>query len=434
MSHTRSSEKSPKPGLQLNIRLLPVVVGILLLLYVLTGYRGWLAFLIGTAGAWLLAFVWVRSLARGLSLQRRVHLAWAAVGDSVPEFFELTNRSRLPALWVEVVDQAERLADPLRLVTDVDSRISRRRHPIHHFKRRGLYTLGPTRVRTGDPFGIYSLTLHDSHLNRILITPPELPLKHIQIAPGGWAGDRERRRHTLAHEESQAGVRDYQPGDSLKRIHWPASAHTDSLMVRQPEAARSEDWWIFLDLDQAVQAGSGQDSTLELSIVLAASLIRRGWQEHRRVGLALAGPDLAWLEPRSDSLHRWNLMSTLAMAEAGPRSLIDLLSMGEPTGRAAWIVITPAVDAAWVGRLAQRSRQRNITVLLVDPVEFGGSRDQGRVSTTLAQYGIPHTRMPRSLLDQAYSPTSKGRRRSPIGVEAGRRYLEQGGANWQGLD
>ncbi len=415
----------------MNTRLLPVLTAILLILYLLSGYRGWLVFLIGTAGAWLLAVIWVRSLERGLSLRRRVHLAWAAVGDSVPELLEVVNQSRLPATWVEIVDQAERLADPLRLVTDVEARLRRRRHPIHHFKRRGLYTLGPTRLRTGDPFGIYTLTLQDEHVNRILITPPEIPLRRLRIAPGGWAGDRERRRHALARAESDAGVRDYLPGDSLKHIHWPASAHFDSLMVRQPEAARSEDWWIFLDLEQAVQAGLGQDSTLELSVVLAASLIRRGWQEGRRVGLSLAGPEVVWMEPRSDSLHRWRMMGELAMAEAGRHSLQELFSLSKPSAGAAWIVVTPSVRPEWVAALARRSRQASITVLLIDPSEFDGVENQRSVHAALARHNIPFQKMPRSLLEQAYASVGpRAGRRS----ETGRRYLEQGRASWQGLD
>ena len=121
----------------------------------------------------------------------------------------------------------------------------------------GLYNLGPTRLQTGDPFGIYSLTLRDCQSNSILITPPQLALPWLRIAPGGRAGDRQLRHQNLEREISDAGVREYASGDSLRRIHWRVSAHFDSLIVRQLKSARSGDWWIFVDLETSAQSGTG---------------------------------------------------------------------------------------------------------------------------------------------------------------------------------
>src|SRR5512143_841946 len=90
----------------LNVRLLPILVLALAILYILTGYRGWLVFFIGTAGAWLIAFVWVRSLRRSLTIERNIHLAWATAGESVPEQVKLINHSWLPVVWVEITDES----------------------------------------------------------------------------------------------------------------------------------------------------------------------------------------------------------------------------------------------------------------------------------------------------------------------------------------
>jgi uncharacterized protein (DUF58 family) len=427
-------DASSKSERRLKARLLPVLVGLCGLLYVLTGFHGWLAFLIGSGGAWLLAFVWVHSLERGLSIERKIHYAWAHVGESVPEELIVVNRSWLPVVWVEIMDEADRLVEPIRLVSDVEAHSSRRRHPIHRFKRRGQYTLGPTRLRTGDPFGIYTLTLYDRHASTILVTPPQLPLAQLHIAPGGWAGDRQRRRQSLEREISDAGVREYSPGDSLRRIHWHASAHNDTLIVRQLEAATSGDWWIFVDLQAQAQAGSGQDSTLELSIVLAASLVARGLRERRRVGLALVGPGLVWLEPRSDLAHRWQLLYALSVAGPGDRSLAELLTLGRPAKTATLIAVTPTAETAWVAAAAGNLQGGKMTALLVDPGEFGSHSDQAKVSTALTRSGIPHIRMPRALLDEAYASPGWGRQRRPGSAETGRRYLEKGRAAWQSMD
>lgn len=418
----------------LNVRFLPIWVGVFATLYGLTGYRGWLVFFLGTAGAWLLAALWVRSLERGLSIERRIHLAWATVGDSLHEQLKVVNNSWLPAIWVEITDTSATLASPLRLVSDVAPHASRTRRPSHLCRRRGLYTLGPTRLRTGDPFGIYTVTLHDRHASTILVTPPLLPLSQLKIVPGGWAGDQSRRRGSLEREISDAGIRNYIPGDSLKRIHWHASARHDTLIVRQLEAATSGDWWIFVDLDAAAQAGTGQDSTLELCIVLAASLATRGLKEHRRVGLALAGPQLVWLEPRADLAHRWRILRALSMAETGGRSLADLIALGRPAQTATLIAITPTSDPGWVAAAGRRRRGGNVMALLVDPIPFGGTVHQDRVAAALAQTGIPYARMPRSLLEEAYPSLGGGGQTRGPAIQSGKRYLHQGSATWRTMD
>ncbi len=432
------SERHPKENRaverKLNVKSLPVLVGLFGILYTWTGFRGWLVFLIGTLGVWLVAWLWVYLLERSLSIERGIHLAWATVGDSVPEELQLVNRSRLPALWVEIVDETDTPETSVRIVSDVEPDSSRRRHPLHLFNRRGYYTLGPTRLRTGDPFGIYTLTLRDRHSSHVLVLPPQLPLAQLRLDPGGWSGDRQPRRGLLEREISGADVRDYLPGDSLKRIHWRTSAHRGDLSVRLLEAAASDDWWIFVDLDETVQAGAGQDSTLELSIVLAASLVMRARQERRRVGLALAGPGLVWLEPRSDPAHHWRILQALAMAETGCCSLTDLLSLAGPGRTTTTIVITPTADPAWIAAFRSRRRGQGLATLLVDPSGFGGTADQGQIVGMLARQGILFTRMSRPLLEQAYASPARVRREPPAGSAPGRRYLRRESERWQPMD
>lgn len=423
-----------KVAFYLNPWLLSLWVSLFIFLYVLSAYRGYLVLFVGSAGAWLLAWVWVRSLSRNLHIERKLHLAWARVGDSVHEQFRLVNAGWLPALWVEITDTSSTLATPIRMVSGVDAHATRTRHFTHLCRRRGLYTLGPTRLQASDPFGIFTLTVFDHHSDTMLVTPPVLPLRQLSIAPGGWAGDQQRRRHALEREISDVGVRNYAPGDSLRRIHWRVSAHSDTLIVRQLEAVSSADWWIFVDLQAAMQAGSGQDSTLELSIVLAASLAVHGLKERRRVGLALAGPKLVWLEPRADLAQRWRILRALSMAEAGERPLADLLATGRLAQTAALVVITPSHDPAWVAALGRQRGTSKSTVFLVDPVEFGGLVEQGGVRAALASHNVPHTRVPRRLLVEAYPSLEPGASLRPRQMQGGKRYLKQGEVAWQSMD
>lgn len=418
----------------LNLRLLPILMSLFVVLYFLTGFRGWLIFSIGTAGAWFTAVLWIYSMERNLWIERKIHLAWATVGESVPEEVKLINHGWLPALWVEITDESSSIETPLRIVSDVAHRSSRNRHLNHLFKRRGLYTLGPTRLRCGDPFGIYTLTMNDQHASTILVTPPVLTLSRLKIPTGGVSGDERHRGGYIERNISDVGLRNYVPGDSLKHIHWRASAHFDNLIVRQLETATTRDWWIVVDLDNSVQAGGGENSTLELCIVLAASLALRGLKEHRKVGLAMASPQFVWLEPGADPAQGWRILRSLAVAQAGSRSLPDLLLQGRYGQAVTTILITPSTDPAWVATANRHRNGAGLMSLLVDPADFESPADQSKVISALAHSRIPYARMPGSLLEEAYSTPVQGARRQITAGRMGKRSLQQGRQSWQSMD
>ncbi len=204
-------------------------------------------------------------------------------------------------------------------------------------------------------------------------------------------------------------------------------------MVRRLDAATSDDWRIFVDLNAAVQAGAEQDSTWELAIVLAASLATRGWREHRRVGLALAGPKLVWLEPRSDPSHRWQVMQALAMAKTGGRSLADLMSLAGPTRTATSIVITPTTSSSWVAAARPSPGSNNIITLLIDPNEFGRVTDQSKLISVLRNNRISLVRVSRSLLKEAYPFLAGDAHRAFSSLEAVKRYLQHERESWQSM-
>jgi uncharacterized protein (DUF58 family) len=420
--------------LRLNLPILPLVVVVLAILYLVTGFKGWLAFFIGTAGAWLIARLWVLSLERNLRVERKIHLAWATVGESVPEQVSLVNRGWLPALWVEITDESPSLESPLRMVSDVGQSTIHSRNLSHLFKRRGVYTLGPTRLRSADPFGIYTVLLHDEHASTILVTPPILPLRRLKIPTGGWSGDERLRRGYAERNISDVGLRDYMPGDSLRRIHWRASAHLDTLIVRQQEAATSRDWHIYVDLDEQAQAGSSDQSTLELLVVVAASLAVRGLREYRRVGLVLAGPKYLSLEPAADPTQGWRILRALAMAQTGPHSLAALINQSRPAQAATNLLITSSVNPNWVAIAGRHFEGSNTMALLVDPTGFGAPTGQGKVISALLHSRIPYSRLPASLLNQAYAYASRSSRRRIQSGDSLKRYSQQGGPVWQSMD
>jgi uncharacterized protein (DUF58 family) len=397
------NSKTP-PQLKLNMRLLPVLVGLLLVLQLAVPYRGWLILLVGLCTLWLISFLWARSLARNLQLTREVRFGWAQVGDSLEERFVLSNSGWMPAVWAEIKDHSTLPDYRASRATGAGSGEAVRWHTEGICTRRGLFTLGPTSLQTGDPLGVYTVNLDYPGWATLMVVPPIVPLPAIEVSPGGKAGEGRPRANAFERTVSTSGVRDYIPGDNMRWIHWPVSAHHDSLYVRLFDSIPAGDWWIFLDLDRSVQAGQGTVSTEEHGVILAASLADRGIRARRSVGLVAHGAEqLTWRPPVAGEAQRWAILRDLALVNPGPCSLAELLARVRPAlGQlASLIIITPAVDGRWVESLVPLLRRGAVaTVLLFDPVSFGGTGQVGGTVALLSNLGVACHVISREVLDQ----------------------------------
>lgn len=413
---------SPPPAIQRRSRLLPVLMVILAIIELALPHKSWLTLLIGLGGLWLTSYLWAHALAEGLRLNRQMRFGWAQVGDRLEERFTLINRAWLPALWVEVVDHSTMPDYRPGLATGVGHQSKNRWKTEGVCTRRGLFTLGPTTLRTGDPFGLYTVTIPDSDSVTITVTPPIVPLPTIEVAAGGRAGEGRANIRALEHTVNAVSVRAYVPGDSLHSIHWPTSARRNNLFVREFQNTPAGDWWIIVDLDQRVQVAA----TDEHSVILAASLADRGLRDGKAVGLMAHGQELIWLPPEQGDTQRWKILRALALAAPGDQPLERLLAQ-LPLGRlASLIVITPATHSRWIEAMLPLLKRGAIaTVLLLDPVAFGGQGQPEAVETLLSELIVTHYRITPDLLDQPESrPGRRGQwewRTSPLGKAVAKR-------------
>ncbi len=388
---------------RLRSRLLPALLLLLLLAQAVVPYRGWTLLLAGLGATWLLAWVWARSLARGLELTREMRFGWAQVGDRLEERFTVRNRGWAPALWVEVLDHSTMPDYQVSRVTDAGPAGMSRWQTSGLCTRRGLFTLGPTTLRSSDPFGLYTVTIPHPAVVSLMVTPPVLPLPHIEVAPGGRTGDGRPRPFAAERSALPSGVRPYVPGDPPRWIHWPTSARTGTLHVKLFDSAPVGDWWVILDMAQAAQAGEGMRSTEEHAIILAASLADRGLRAGHRVGLLAQGEEALWLPPRGDPGQPLRLLRALALLSPGTLSLEQLLARARPAlgQQASLILITPAVGGEWVPALLPLLRRGAVpTVLLLDPLSFGGEGSATATMALLTSLGIAHSLVSRDLLDR----------------------------------
>jgi uncharacterized protein (DUF58 family) len=389
--------------LRLKIYLLPILTAILIIMQLIDPSRVWTILLVGMGGAWLTGYLWARALAKNLSLKREMRFGWAQVGDRLEEHFAITNGSFLPTTWVELEDHSTLPEYKINLATGVDGNSYNQWRTSGLCTRRGLYTLGGTTLKTGDPLGIYAVTLDDPTNTYLMVMPPVLPLPAIAVAPGGYMGEGRPHPNAPEYTVSAASVREYQSGDSLRLIHWPTTARQNKPYIRLFEGAPTGDWWILLDLDRSAQIGEGWDSTEEHGVILAASLADRGLRARQAVGLVVSSADLVWLPPQLGEGQRLDILRSLALVEPGEVLLNEFLECNRTSfgRRSSLVIITARTDADWLQALIPLIWRGIIpTVLLLDPRSFGGHASAMPVAAVLSEMGITQHVIQRDMLNR----------------------------------
>ena len=362
-----------------------ILIPFALINQVLAPHPVWLALLVSLLGLYGIGLVWVRVQAPGVSAVRRRTGSFLVAGDTLHEDFELVNNSRLPVIWVEFIDQSDLPGHSAGRIVACGALSFYRWASEATCQRRGAFRLGPHRLRLGDPFGLFEATIASDSADVVLIYPRVVHLPEIEL-PHGNAGESRRRRRPLYGALPSASVNEYTPGDSLRRVHWRSTARRSRLMVKELEIEPSGDVWIVLDMNRAAHSGTGQQGTLEYSVIVAASLAARllSEGERRAVGLLTVSGDLSTAgQPQeagpspteergpsgSDDMLRkveqqavlappqpgqaqlWRILTALAPVEPTNVTLAELLRNSREVlgSRRTLVVITPQVDVDSAG-------------------------------------------------------------------------------------
>lgn len=406
--------EGPVAGAEIRVerrRLLLAAVLLLLTLQLLFPFRVWTILLVTLGGSWLFGRMWARELSRSLHLAREHRYGWAQVGDRLEERFTLSNDGWAPAIWVELEDHSTLPGAVRRQVRGVGALAQSRWTMGRDCTRRGRFLLGPTTLRTGDPFGWFTVIIHESGSLALSIVPPIVPLPPILLDPSGRGGEGQPRPRQQPEPVHVASVRAADPGEGLRRIHWPTTARLGTPHVRSFEGAPVGDWWLFLDASQATNQGRGPDSTLEKGIILAASLAAQAIAGGKGVGLAANGRSLVWRPPRAGRGDQLAILRDLARIEPGEASLAHLLRRfdGALSDRLQPILIAPTIEPQTIEALmALLRRGIRPTVLLVAPDGEAGSEQQRQELGRLAALGIAAQRIDPALLTAA-STGERGR-------------------------
>ncbi|MCY3880708.1 MAG: DUF58 domain-containing protein [Dehalococcoidia bacterium] len=346
--------------------------------FIATGTGFWLlyriAYIVAMGIPVALLISWLNTRALEVNVDRRT--LRGQVGQEAEELIEVTNRSIIPKLWVELEDPCDLPGHTSRRAVVIPSRGLRSWVVQTMLQRRGLYDWGPLLVRGGDPFGVFYTERRYGVRQQILVYPRVVDLPRFQTPPASLPGEGRFRRRTHYITPNASGIRDYAPGDPLSRIHWRSTAHTGDLMVKTFELDPTSDIWVIADMEGSIQAGEGDESTEEYIVTVAASVAQRYISANRSVGLIAFGEEYTVVEAERGQQQLARILESLAVSKAAGEAPLGNLLIEEQRrfGRHTTLVlVTASTDSSWVSPVqALVQRGVRVAVVLVDPSTFGG--------------------------------------------------------------
>ncbi len=351
----------------------------------------------------ILSFAWAWANINWVHLSRNTRTRRTQVGRPMEERFTIRNTSNIPKLWLEVHDFTTLPGHkPSYVVNNLGRKQSFTWRTTTICQERGRYQLGPIRLRTSDPFGLFPMERDWKATNNVVVYPMTFEINQFALPLGLLPGGDALRRRTHYVTTNASGVRDYAPGDSFSRIHWRSTARRDRLIVKEFELDPLADIWIVADMavfshlsvDTPKSTQSKRieslpawmqlekftlpESTEEYTVSIAASLAQYFLRQDRAVGLLSYGQSNEIVQPDRGERQINRIFETLAVLRAqGQVPLRDVLHAEShffPRGTTV-IVISPNPGDKWIAAARQLTRRGlRVVSVLINPETFGGTR------------------------------------------------------------
>jgi uncharacterized protein (DUF58 family) len=239
-------------------------------------------------------------------------------------------------------------------------------------ERWGAFTVGPLLVRSRDLLGLRSWEADAGEPQTLRVYPDEESLRSLvpPLETQVFAGNQVSRVRGEGIEF--ADLREWQPGDRIRRVNWRATALRGSLWVNEQYPEQNTDVVLFLDTFAEVRAHGR--STNDRAVRAAATLARGYLQRKDRVGLVGFGGFLSWLLVESGTRQLYAIIDTLLTSDIVHSYAfrdVDVLPPRTLPPKALVLAITPLLDNRTAGALLDlRARGYDLIVVEVSPLEL----------------------------------------------------------------
>ena len=356
-------------------------LGLIALWYVL-GDRELLLAAVFLLGALLTALIYIRFHRPRARISRRLGSAAVHDGDTVQVTLSVRNASRRKISNISLIDEVVSLGAARFEIAEVEGESTVTASYRVMCRPRGVYQVGPARGRSSDPLRIAEMATPDGPVDSLIVFPKVEVLKGFPVVRGQDPTlAAARPEHAQRGGEDFYTLREYQRGDDLRRVHWPTSAKTDQLMIRQLETPWQSRALVLLDVRAEVYEST---QAFETAVSGAATVITH------LVGAGFDADLWAGSPETIDASSYGAAMEKLALVQPDPS--INLNAVGskirQKGGGGALVLVTGSADRTLVGLHQLLARDYPTTVLMgtstTTPQTLSGLHRLGVVTVTVA--------------------------------------------------
>jgi uncharacterized protein (DUF58 family) len=248
----------------------------------------------------------------GVTYERSFDRDHVFPGEPVTMTITITNRKPIPLTWLQFRDQspiapedagklaivASEIRENYTLETTVamNSYERSKRFLRFRFPRRGYYNIGPVRYQSGDIFTLFTVDREHQYIDRLIVYPRVWPLSTLSLPAKEMFGEIDVRRSLFTDPIKTQGIRDYQPQDRFRDVHWKATARRGNLQTKVYDPTSGMSVVAFLNVATFQKHWMGFDADLlERAVSVTASIANYCAEQKWAVGVYANGS-----VPRSD--------------------------------------------------------------------------------------------------------------------------------------
>jgi uncharacterized protein (DUF58 family) len=362
----------------------------------------------------IISFLWTLFTRNAAVVTRNSRNQQRQVGSVFEERFQVKNVGRFWILWVEIIDKSA-------LPGSIASRIliMMKPHSNQIFQvntrlvHRGEFPLGPTLIRTGDPFGMFYAERIFPAKDNLLTIPLQFDIDHFSSPAGQLSGGKAMRTSSQDATPYASSVREYRIGDSLSRIHWRSTARRQRLMVKEFDQDPQSNIWVLLDANESSQVQSPENSifesnrtdkiqkipktdlppdTFEYAVTSTATIVKYFIRLGRAVGFASMGSSLSYLTAERGERQLGKVIEALAFIDCkGKLPLLGLVQSQEANfvkGSTVILVSSSSANELEISTDYLLLRGIRMVVVFIDPKSFLDKKTTPRLSELYKSKGV----------------------------------------------
>ena len=226
-------------------------------------------------GAVLLTAIWVSQRPLRAVVTRRLRAVRVARGDPILVDYRLRNSTRFRSGRATIIDRCDD-AEAQFDITPVASNTEAIVPGSIPTRRRGVFDVGPFEIQRIDPFWLTVGRRRDAALASVIVHPKIYDLVGPHGAVRVVENESVLRRATADPMSGFVAMREYVPGDDPRLIHWPTTARTGTLMVREHVEVRRPEFTVVLDTAPTAGTPDDFEEAVDVAATLAVHAIRTG--------------------------------------------------------------------------------------------------------------------------------------------------------------